>query len=148
MCSVWRPESSRRYLQCRWVLDRDHRRGKRLTGSPTSAKKSRRRRPAEEEDEVSTPSVLSYGFPDSAFCHIAAHLEFVDRRCVGTSIRGEVAPRAGFEPATLRLGGECSIRLSYRGVSSARQHSKVHAASTLVANERSWSVSPVCAARL
>lgn len=27
-----------------------------------------------------------------------------------------VAPRAGFEPATFPLGGECSIRLSYRGV--------------------------------
>ena len=26
-----------------------------------------------------------------------------------------MAPRAGFEPATYRLGGGCSIRLSYRG---------------------------------
>ena len=26
-----------------------------------------------------------------------------------------MAPRAGFEPATYRLGGDCSIRLSYRG---------------------------------
>lgn len=26
-----------------------------------------------------------------------------------------MVPRAGFEPATYRLGGDCSIRLSYRG---------------------------------
>ena len=27
----------------------------------------------------------------------------------------QVVPRAGFEPATYRLGGDCSIQLSYRG---------------------------------
>ena len=26
-----------------------------------------------------------------------------------------MVPRAGFEPATYRLGGDCSIQLSYRG---------------------------------
>ena len=35
--------------------------------------------------------------------------------CVVAARGWHLVPRAGFEPATCRLGGGCSIQLSYRG---------------------------------
>lgn len=35
---------------------------------------------------------------------------------VPTTLNGYLVPTAGFEPATYRLGGDCSIQLSYEGL--------------------------------
>ena len=43
---------------------------------------------------------------------ISPHLPRIDRLCLPHVL----APRAGFEPATLGLEGRCSIQLSYRGM--------------------------------
>jgi hypothetical protein len=65
---------------------------------------------------IPLPARTSFPGPGTATGSLAVPLRLLSFALPILSRRsGQQVPRAGFEPATCRLGGDCSFQLSYRG---------------------------------